>query len=68
MSETEPWMAAISGTEYGDPRSQKELLRRRGVDVEYVLLPEEGHGFRKAPNRVRSAVATIDWFRRHLLP
>ena len=106
FAQTEPWMAAISGTEYGDPQTQKELLRRlspihrldrvktpllvlhgandtnvpvveaeqvvdalrrRGVEVEYVLFPDEGHGFRQAPNRVRSATATVDWFRRHLL-
>jgi dipeptidyl aminopeptidase/acylaminoacyl peptidase len=103
---TEPWMAAISGTEYGDPQTQRDLLRqlspihklervkapllvlhgandtnvpvveaeqvvetlrKRGVEVGYVLFPDEGHGFRLSPNRVRSTVATVDWFRRHLL-
>ena len=28
FANTEPWMAAISGTEYGDPGTQKDLLRR----------------------------------------
>ena len=104
---TEPWMAAISGTKYGDPNTQRDLLRelspihkldrvkspllvqhgandtnvpvveaeqvvenlkRRGVPVEYVLFPDEGHGFRKAPNRLTSTVATVGWFVRYLTP
>lgn len=105
FSNTEPWMAAISTTEYGDPATQKDLLRRlspihkvdriksptivlhgandtnvpvveaeqtveslkkRGIPVEYVLFPDEGHGFRKTTNRVRSTVAVVEWFDRYL--
>jgi dipeptidyl aminopeptidase/acylaminoacyl peptidase len=105
FARTEPWMAAISKVEYGDPDSQADLLRRlspihkidrvraatlvlhgandtnvpvveaeqvvaslkgRGVPVEYVLFPDEGHGFRKASNRVRSATAIVGWFEEHL--
>ncbi|HVS16455.1 MAG TPA: S9 family peptidase [Thermoanaerobaculia bacterium] len=101
FAHTEPWMAAISGTEYGDPETEVELLRRlspihkldevetpllvqhgandtnvpvveaeqvvenlerRGVPVEYVLFEDEGHGFRKAKNRITSTVATVEWF------
>ena len=104
---TEPWMAAISGTEYGDPQTQRDLLRklsqihkldlvktpllvlhgandtnvpvveaeqvvenleRRGVPVKYVLFPDEGHGFRKAPNRITSTAQTVAWFVEHLAP
>jgi dipeptidyl aminopeptidase/acylaminoacyl peptidase len=43
-----------------------ESLKRRGIPVEYVLFPDEGHGFRKTHNRVRSTVATVRWFVRHL--
>jgi dipeptidyl aminopeptidase/acylaminoacyl peptidase len=107
FSHTEPWMAAISTIEYGDPATQKDLLQRlspihkvdriqaptivlhgandtnvpvveaeqtveslkkRGIPVEYVLFPDEGHGFRKTPNRVRSAVAIVEWFEQHLKP
>jgi dipeptidyl aminopeptidase/acylaminoacyl peptidase len=103
---TQPWMAAISKVEYGDPATQKELLDRlspihkldriraatmvqhgandtnvpvieaeqivstlkqRGVSVEYVLFPDEGHGFRKIPNRIRSTVEMVRFFRQHLL-
>jgi dipeptidyl aminopeptidase/acylaminoacyl peptidase len=102
---TEPWMAAISTVEYGDPRTQADLLRslsplpkldrikapmmvqhgandtnvpvieaeqivetlkRRHVPVEYILFPDEGHGFRKMKNRITSTVAMVDFFVRHL--
>ena len=41
-------------------------LRGRAVPVEYVLFPDEGHGFRKLKSRVRAAVATVRWFEEHL--
>ena len=102
---TEPWMAAISKIEYGDPDKEADMLRelspihkvdrvaaptivlhgandtnvpvveaeqvveslkKRGVPVEYVLFPDEGHGFRKTPNRIRSTVAIVQWFEQHL--
>jgi len=107
FSHTQPWMAAISTIEYGDPVKEKDLLRqlsplsrvervkaptlvlhgandtnvpvveaeqvvdnlkKRGVPVEYVLFPDEGHGFRKTPNRIRSAVSIVRWFEQHLKP
>ncbi|HET6313755.1 MAG TPA: S9 family peptidase [Chloroflexia bacterium] len=105
FAQTEPWMAAISKTEYGDPDTEAEMLRdlspihkidrvkgativlhgandtnvpvveaeqvvdnlkRRGVPVDYVLYPDEGHGFRKIPNRIHSTVAITRWFVEHL--
>jgi len=102
---TEPWMAAISTKEYGDPATQAELLARlsplgkldrikaplivlhgahdtnvpvveaeqivdnlkaRGVPVEYVLFPDEGHGWRKTANRIRSTVEIVRFFNGHL--
>ena len=102
---TEPWMAAISTVEYGDPATQKEMLDRlspiykldrikaatmvqhgandtnvpvieaeqivktlkaRGVPVEYILFPDEGHGWRKTANRIRSTVEEVRFFREHL--
>jgi dipeptidyl aminopeptidase/acylaminoacyl peptidase len=105
FAHTEPWMAAISKVEYGDPDTQKDLLRelspihevdrvkaptivlhgandtnvpvveaeqvveslkKRGVPVEYLLFPDEGHGWRKTPNRIRSTVAIVRWFDRYL--
>jgi dipeptidyl aminopeptidase/acylaminoacyl peptidase len=100
-------MAAISGTEYGDPKTERDLLRRlspihkldkvktpllvlhgkndtnvpvieaeqvvenlrsRKVSVEYILFPDEGHGFRKAENRLTSTVETVEWFASYLQP
>ena len=105
FAHTEPWMSAISNTEYGDPETEVELLRdlspihkidrvhaptlvlhgandtnvpvveaeqiveslrARDVPVEYVLFPDEGHGFRKRENKVEATVAIVTWFARHL--
>lgn len=102
---SEPWMGAISKTEYGDPVTQKEMLeklsplhkldrlkgalmvqhgandtnvpvieaeqivanlKKRGVPVEYILFPDEGHGWRKPANRIRSTVEMTRFFVKHL--
>lgn len=102
---TEPWMAAISKVEYGDPDTQRDLLRAlspihqlervrapvivlhgandtnvpvreaeqvvhglraRGVPVQYLLFPDEGHGFSKTHNRVAADTAVSTFFARHL--
>ncbi|HEX7287623.1 MAG TPA: S9 family peptidase [Candidatus Angelobacter sp.] len=102
---TQPWMAAISTIEYGDPKTQKEMLDRlspiykldrikaatmvqhgandtnvpvieaeqivntlkqRGVPVEYILFPDEGHGWRKTSNRIRSIMEEVSFFDEHL--
>ncbi len=41
-------------------------LERRGVPVEYVLFPDQGDGFTKTANRIRSEVAIVRWFVQHL--
>jgi len=103
--ETEPWMAAISTTEYGDPVTEAAMLRSlspihkldriktplfvlhgandtnvpvveaeqivatlkaRAVPVNYLLFPDEGHGWRKTPNRVRSTTEIAAFFVEHL--
>ncbi len=105
FANTEPWMAAISTVEYGDPNTQADMLRqlspihkvdrvkaptivlhgandtnvpvieaeqvveslkKRGIPVEYVLFPDEGHGWDKEVNKVRSTVAIVEWFERYL--
>ena len=102
---TQPWMAAVSKIEYGNPETEVEMLRklspihridrikspvivlhgandtnvpvieaeqvvenlkRRNVPVEYVLFADEGHGWRKIPNRIRSAVSIVKFFETHL--
>jgi dipeptidyl aminopeptidase/acylaminoacyl peptidase len=105
FAQTEPWMAAISKVEYGDPETEAEMLRalspihkidrvtaptvvlhgandtnvpvveaeqvvsslrERGVPVDYVLFPDEGHGFAKTPNRVQATTTIVRWFVTHL--
>ncbi len=43
-----------------------EGLRRRGIPVQFILFPGEGHGWQKASTRVESNVAITDWFRKYL--
>jgi dipeptidyl aminopeptidase/acylaminoacyl peptidase len=43
-----------------------DSLKKRNVPVEYVLFPDEGHGWRKTVNRVRATVAIVQWFEKHL--
>mgnify|MGYP003844900003 CR=1 FL=1 len=43
-----------------------DSLRARDVPVEYVLFPDEGHGWRKLPNRIRSTTAIVSFFERTL--
>jgi dipeptidyl aminopeptidase/acylaminoacyl peptidase len=102
---TQPWMAAISTVEYGDPATQADMLkalspihkldriktplivlhgandtnvpvieaeqivqqlRARNVPVEYVLFPDEGHGWQHLPNRIKSTTTLADFFARWL--
>jgi dipeptidyl aminopeptidase/acylaminoacyl peptidase len=44
-----------------------ETLKKRGIEVQYVLFPDEGYGWRKEANRVRSTVELTRLFREHLL-
>ena len=41
-------------------------LKQRGVAVEYILFPDEGHGWRKIPNRIRSISEEVRFFKEHL--
>ena len=45
-----------------------EALKRRGADVEYVVYPNEGHGFTHRENRTDAMTRTVDFFRRTLKP
>ncbi len=42
-------------------------LRKRELPVEYILFPDEGHGFYNENNRVKAAVAIVNWFVKYLL-
>ncbi len=57
-----------------DPRVVKaesdqmvERLRGMGREVEYVVFPDEGHGFTKRVNTLRGYRLAADFFQRHLL-
>jgi dipeptidyl aminopeptidase/acylaminoacyl peptidase len=39
-----------------------ENLKARDVPVQYVLFPDEGHGWRKLPNRVKSTTEIVRFF------
>jgi dipeptidyl aminopeptidase/acylaminoacyl peptidase len=41
-------------------------LRKRKVPVELILFPDEGHGFVKTPNRIRTTREIVRWFVLHL--
>ena len=43
-----------------------ENLKTRSVPVEYMLFADEGHGWRKTPNRIRSTVEMVRFFDQHL--
>ncbi|MBP6596802.1 MAG: prolyl oligopeptidase family serine peptidase, partial [Arenimonas sp.] len=43
-----------------------DALKKRDVPVEYVLFPDEGHGWRKQANRVRSTLELASFFQTHL--
>ena len=44
-----------------------EKLRERQIPVEYILFPDEGHGFHNEDNRIAAATAIVNWFRQYLL-
>jgi len=49
-----------------DAQQVVDTPRKNGREVEFLLFPDEGHGWRKIPNRVKSAVTLAEFFARHL--
>ena len=49
------------------PANQAEmmvkLLQDKGIQVEYVTFPDEGHGFRKANNIIRAMESELAFYR-----
>lgn len=41
-------------------------VKKNGVPVEYVVFPDEGHGFRKKTNRIAASEAFIKFLDQHL--
>jgi dipeptidyl aminopeptidase/acylaminoacyl peptidase len=52
------------------PQSEAEQIvaavRQKGIPVEYILLPDEGHGISKRENRIRVYTAIVDFLDRTL--
>ena len=40
--------------------------KKNGTTVEYVLFPDEGHGFRKKENQMKAAKVTLEFLDKHL--
>jgi dipeptidyl aminopeptidase/acylaminoacyl peptidase len=56
-----------------DPRVKRseseqivEAMKRKGIDHEYLLFPDEGHGFAKPENRMTFYAAAERFLARHL--
>ena len=43
-----------------------EAVRANGVPVEYVLFPDEGHGFQKRANRITNSERIVQFLDKHL--
>ena len=43
-----------------------EAARANGATVEYVLFPDEGHGFQKRENRITASEAYVDFLNTYL--
>ena len=41
-------------------------VRANGVPVEYVVFPDEGHGFQKKANRITAAEAYLSFLDKYL--
>jgi dipeptidyl aminopeptidase/acylaminoacyl peptidase len=45
-----------------------EALKKRGVDVQYMVKPDEGHGFRNEENRFDFYEAMEEFLSKYLTP
>ncbi len=43
-------------------------VKKNGVPVEYVLYPDEGHGFNKKENQMTTSVKTLEFLDKYLKP
>ena len=49
-----------------EARQVVENLERRGVKVEALYFPDEGHGLQKLPNRIHGYTKIADFLEREL--
>ena len=43
-------------------------VKKNGVPVEYVLYPDEGHGFNKKENQMTTSIKTLEFLDKYLKP
>ncbi|UPQ77714.1 S9 family peptidase [Flavobacterium azooxidireducens] len=43
-----------------------EGVKKNGVPVEYILFPDEGHGFMKTENQIKETVSTLAFYDKYL--
>lgn len=43
-------------------------VKAAGGTVEYLLFPDEGHGFAKLPNRIKAYESVVDFLDKHMKP
>lgn len=43
-----------------------QAVRANNVPVEYIVFPDEGHGFRKRENRITASAAYVEFLDKHL--
>ena len=55
-----------SGPNGGKAEQVVDNLKKRGVPVKLVMFSDEGHGWRKTPNRIRSTIEVTRWFVKYL--
>lgn len=69
---TAPLLIFQGANDTNVPKAESELvynaLKKRGVPVELVVYPDEGHGFTKRKNRVDCYTRLADFFRKRLAP
>jgi dipeptidyl aminopeptidase/acylaminoacyl peptidase len=67
---TAPMMILQGATDPRVPQEESDqmvaALRQRGVPVEYIVFPDEGHGILKLNNRVRAYGAIVQFLDRYL--
>lgn len=65
-----PLFIAAGANDVRVPISQNdrfvEAAREAGVEVEYLVFEDEGHGFRKRANRITAVESYVDFLDRHL--
>lgn len=65
-----PMLIAQGANDPRVKRSESEqivtAMREKGIDYEYILFPDEGHGFAKPENRLKFYAAAEKFLARHL--